>query len=117
SESFNARRFSVRESIGREVVGPVSTLFCLACVDGFAFLAMFWSPSLSSRPSPHMPREPIRPLRSSSRFRIVGSSMHLLEHMAVVVPESNDRFVAGVFVTQDAERRRAQDKQPAIGGR
>src|SRR5208337_4435633 len=59
SESFNSRSSLVRESVGREVVSPLPTLFCSSCVDGFSFLAMFWYLSLGRRPSPHMPREEI----------------------------------------------------------
>ena len=38
-------------------------------------------------------------------------------HVAVVVPEADDRFIAGMLVAQDAERRGAQIEQPAVGRR
>ena len=63
----------MREGVGWEVVAPLPTLFCSSCVDGFSFLAMFWSLTLGRRLSPHMAREPIRPAQSSSRLRTLGS--------------------------------------------
>ena len=35
-------------------------------------------------------------------------------HVAVIVPEADDRFIAGMLVAQYAERRGTQIEQPAV---
>src|SRR5438093_1333493 len=48
-------------------------------------------------------RQPFRPL------------FHSRQHVAIVVPEPDHRLIAGMLVAQDAERRSAQEQEPAVG--